>query len=292
MHPRLAPTRVARITAHPWNFYVSSGEVARAYAAAIVPLLQKIVILGAGRIGGALAAASPLPCTLVTREHGWEALRGPAGDPLLVCVRNDDLTAVVERVPAARRADLVFVQNGMIDGWLADHGLADSTRGVLFFAVARRGGPIEPGGVSPFTGPHAPALADWLLSLGVPAQAVDRGRFAAVMLEKLIWNAAFGLLCERHGATVGEVLTNHADALAHVSAELNAVGRAALGVQLDDAALLSRLRAFSASIPDNRAGVKEWPWRGGWFVTAARSHGIPMPTHDHLLAELPSPPTR
>ncbi len=253
--------------------------------------MKQIVIIGAGRIGGALAAASPLPCTLVTRDRGWDALRGPAGDPLLVCVRNDDLEAVVERVPAPRRADLVFVQNGMLDGWLAAHGLADSTRGVLFFAVGQRGGAIDPGGVSPFTGPHVPALADWLISLGVPAQAVDRPRFAAVMLEKLIWNAAFGLLCERHEVSVGEVLGRHAEELALVVAELEAVGRAALGVSLEHAALLARLRAFAARIPDTRAGLKEWSWRGGWFVTAAREHGLEMPTHARLLAGLARRPT-
>ena len=277
--------------------------------------LKEIVIIGAGRIGGALAAASPLPCTLVTRDsfyhvdgaghvdgtahvdhvdhvdHVWERLRGPPGDPLLVCVRNDDLAAVVERVPVMRHSDLVFVQNGMIDGWLAAHGLADSTRGVLFFAVAKRGGPIEPGGVSPFTGQHAPALADWLLSLGVPAEAVDRRQFAAVMLEKLIWNAAFGLLCERYSVTVGEVLERHAQELTRVTAELNAVGRAALGVTLEDPPLLARLRDFAARIPDNRAGVKEWAWRGGWFVAAAHEHGLTLSTHNRLLAGLPRRPT-
>ena len=249
------------------------------------------MIIGAGRIGGALAAASPLPCTLVTRDHGWEAMLGQQGDPLLVCVRNDDLGAVLERVPVMRRPDLVFVQNGMIDGWLATHGLGDSTRGLLYFAVSKRGGPIEPGALSPFTGPHAPALADWLISLGVAAEAVDRTHFAASMLEKLIWNCAFGLLCEHHQATVGELLEHHADELTRVSAELNAVGRAALRIMLDDPPLLARLRTFAARIPENRAGVKEWSWRGGWFVAAAREHGLTMPTHDRLIAGLPRPPS-
>jgi len=253
--------------------------------------MKQIVIIGAGRIGGALAAASPLPCTLVTRDRGWEAMLEPAGDPLLVCVRNDDLEAVVARVPAMRRADLVFVQNGMLDGWLAAHDLADSTRGLLYFAVSRRGGPIEPGGVSPFTGPHATALADWLISLGVAAEPVDRMHFAASMLEKLIWNAGFGLLCERHGVTAGEVLGHHAEDLEQVAAELNAVGRAALGVHLEDAALLARLRAFAARIPETRAGLKEWSWRGGWFVAAAREYGLAMPAHARLLAGLTRPPT-
>ena len=29
---------------------------------------------------------------------------------------------------------------------------------------------------------------------------------------------------------------------------------------------------------------------GGWFVAAARQHGLTMPTHDRLLAGLPHPP--
>ncbi|MCA9660431.1 MAG: hypothetical protein KC486_18955, partial [Myxococcales bacterium] len=150
-----------------------------------------ISIIGAGRVGGTLAelcAERGLPCSLITRDRGWEALAGAAGEPVLVTVRNDDLDGVLERVPAGRRGDLVLIQNGMLRPWITARGLEQVTRGLLFFAVSRRGDRPEPGGSSPFYGPHAAAVVAWLSEIGIPAEVVDAGAFAAIELEKLIWN--------------------------------------------------------------------------------------------------------
>ena len=241
------------------------------------------IVIGEGRIGTVFSRAAG--CALVTRHRGWYVLDEPAGDPIAVCVRNDDLGAVLTAVPKHRWADLVFVQNGMIDPWLEDHGLEGNTRGLLFFAVATRGGAAEPGGISRFTGAHANAMALWLESLGLRAEVIGRRAFSAVMLEKLIWNTAFGLLCERHGVGVGVILEQQGAELAALSRELNAVGRAALDIDLDDAALLAGLRAYAGSIPGHRAGVKEWPWRGGWFDESARVYRVEVPTFDALVVE-------
>ena len=246
------------------------------------------LVLGAGRVGSALARASGVG--VIDRYRGWYQLDDPAGDPIAVCVRNDDLGAVLSAVPAHRRADLVFLQNGMLDPWLEDHGLEGNTRGLLFFAADTRDGAPTPGGVSRFTGPHANAMVLWLESLGLRSEAIGRRAFTAVMLEKLIWNAAFGLLCQRFDLDVGGVLDHHADDLAALARELGEVGRLALGVDLDDTTLLANLRAYASSIPRNRAGLKEWPWRGGWFTAAARSHNLPLRTHTELVAGLAKPP--
>ena len=251
--------------------------------------MQDVTIVGGGRIGGALAARAAergVPARQVDREGGWEALGGPAGAPIVVAVRNDDLDAVLARTPAARRGDLVFVQNGMIRPWLSAHGLEDNTRGLLFFAVERRGGPIQPGAPSPFTGRHAAAVVAWLEALGVPAAAVDAAAFAAVELEKLIWNAAFGLLCERHQASVGAICEAHGAELAALCGELAAIGEAALGVRLERGPLVDRLCAYSRSIAGYVGAVKEWRWRNGWFVEEAARRGIAAPTHERLLAEV------
>jgi ketopantoate reductase len=244
-----------------------------------------MIVIGAGRVGQGLQALDP-QLRLLTRERGWEALDEPAGEPIFVAVRNDDLSAVLERVPEHRHTDLVFTQNGMLRDFLSERGLANATRGLLFFAVAKRGDRPAPGGTSPFWGPRAEAVASWLRDLDLPADAVDAQSFAAVELEKLIWNCAFGLCCQAFELSVGEVVEERSEELRELVAELHRVGEAAMQVSVDFEALYERLCAYSLSISDYRGAVKEWPWRNGWFVQRAESLGIDTPRHLSLLAEV------
>lgn len=243
-----------------------------------------IEVIGAGRIGTALCERDPARFGLIDREHGWERLAAEAGAPILLAVRNDDLDAVLARVPEHRHGDLVFVQNGMLRPWLAEHGLAGATRGLLFIAVPKRGAAIEPGGESPFHGPHAQALVDAFVANQLPARCVDAQEFAAIELEKLLWNSCFGLLCDAFAADVGTIVREHHAELHDLVAELLAIGAPALGLSLELDPLVERLAAYSRSIPSFRASVKEWRWRNGWFVELARERGSSLPVHERLLA--------
>ena len=255
-----------------------------------------MVIIGAGRIGQALAAraeARDVEVALVSRDEGWDALAAPPGDPVLLAVRNADLGAVIEHVPEARRDDLVFLQNGAIRELIASFGLGKGTRGLLYFAVAGRvsdgGGDIVEGFTCPFHGPHGPAVARWLGQLGLAARDVDWARFSYYELEKLLWLACHGVLCEKHGVTVGELVAGHRDELHALVAELLLVGRAALGVDVPADYVVDRLVRYSETIPTWSASVKEWDWRNGWLVDRAREHGIATPLHDALLQSLGHP---
>ena len=242
-------------------------------------------VVGAGRIGGALAVravAKHRPMRLLGRDDDWQVLQETSHEPILVCTRNDDLPVVVARVPAQRRGDLVFVQNGMLRPWLAAQDLQNATRGLLFFAVQARGAPMDLGPPSPFCGPHAHAVVTELQALDVPAEEVDKQHFAALELEKLLWNCMFGLLCQAHACLVGEVLTRYPQEVAELTAELLPVGETALDVQLDAATVLRQLLDYSAAIAQNRAAVKEWPWRNGWFVEEAARQNRAMPLHARL----------
>lgn len=247
-----------------------------------------ITLIGAGRVGGALAAAATQheeSCILVDRHRGWESLTTTTG-PILVTVRNDDLQEVLVRVPGSRRDDLVFVQNGMLRDWLAQEGLAHATRGLLFFAVPSRGAPIDPGGTSVFWGRHAAVVVRFLTALQISAQAVETRPFAVLELEKLTWNAAFGLLCERFKTAVGVVVEAHAQPMHALLEELIDVGDRALDLGLsaeERGAMVARLTQYSLSIPSYRGAVKEWPWRNGWFVEQAQRLGRATPHHDALL---------
>lgn len=248
-----------------------------------------MVVVGAGRVGGALQAraeAHGQPCALVTRTSGWDALTGGTA-PILLAVRNDDLGPVVDRVAPERRGDLVFVQNGMLRPWLRGMGLGQATRGLLFLAVPSRGAPLEPGGVNPFHGPRASDVVDWFHAVDLPAEEVADAAFAGLELEKLVWNSAFGLLCQVHGADVGTVCEVHRHELTELVDELRIVASGEVGVELPLGPLVERLCAYSATIPRYRGAVKEWPWRNGWFVEEAARRGMRTPVHDRLLARIP-----
>lgn len=248
-----------------------------------------MVIIGNGRVGGALhqaATAKGLDCSLVSRDDGWEAVEGPPGDPILLAVRNDDLLDVVANVPSNRQSDLVFIQNGAVRDFLSQNTLGACTRGLLFFAVPKRGAPISPGATSPFTGPHATAMARFLGQIGLQAQHVDWARFLAYEFEKLTWNTAFGLLCERFDSPVGQVMDDHMDVLDELVRELSHVGRAAMNVDLPHDYLMKRLCDYARSIEAYQGAVKDWRWRNGWFVTTARTRNIETPVHHRLLVEI------
>lgn len=248
---------------------------------------QSVIVIGAGRIGTALAGRQDdqgrQRFVLVDRARGWEQIDADAKGPIVLAVRNDDLTAVLERVPRSRHGDLVFVQNGMLRPWLQDRGLSGATRGLLFMAVPTVGAAIEPGGESPFWGPHADAMVEAFTAVALPAKVVDARAFAAIELEKLIWNCAFGLFCQAFDCDVGTVVEQHRPRLKLLVAELLAVGGPALAVSLELDPLVERLCEYSRSIPRYRGAVKEWPWRNGWFVSTARARKIRTPTHDMLL---------
>ncbi len=225
-----------------------------------------MVIIGAGRIGTALSAING--AALVRR--GEQIPEGSG--PIIVCTRNNDLAGVVQATPAHRRSDLVFVQNGMLSTWLASRGLAESTQALLYFAVSSVGAQPVDGGRSVVTGPHAAALCELLAAGGLACRAVSRSAFRGEMVEKFLWNCVFGLLCQRHDATVGAIVSAHHDEVTALTAELLGVcDRALGGVPLSIAPLVQRLCDYSTSIADYRGAVKEWPWRNGWLVEQERS---------------------
>ena len=238
-------------------------------------------IIGGGRVGTAVkigAEAAGIPVKLYCREGRWSSLMLKTG-PILVAVRNDDLSEVLSRVPSHRHRDLVFVQNGMYRHWLAENNLIHATRGLLFFAVSSRGEVAVPGGVSPFVGCHAEAMCEIFNAINLPAEAVSNAQFSQVEFEKLLWNCIFCLLSERLSVTVGALAVEHTETVQALYQELLLVGASVFGRITDPEAMFTRLLAYSKSISAYRGTMKEWDWRNGWFVAEAQKRGIATPLH-------------
>ena len=229
----------------------------------------------------------------------------PLGTPIVVCTRNDALDSVFEKTPVERRKDLVFIQNGMLQPWLAskkvDTGNEAATQVLVFFAVSAKGEPpvdgvtdTDPGGLTAAHGRHAEAFARRLKgSGGLSCHVLEsRAAFDAAALEKLVWISAFMLVGSKHGGiTVGEVEAKHADEVSALIGELAAGGATALGLPENALPenLVEKLRAYARSVAHFPTAVKEFEWRNGWFWGLSKKSegsGDPFPKHSRLLREV------
>lgn len=146
-------------------------------------------IIGNGRIGNLLAQAGS--CSVLGRNDSID----PNGTgPILVATRNDALEAIVDKCPSNRRADLVFLQNGYLDGFLQSKQLSDNTQVLLYLSVTARGVPAvdgitkrNPEGLTTATGRHAQAFADRLAKLQLKCNVVTPDAYRPAMFEKLMY---------------------------------------------------------------------------------------------------------
>lgn len=252
------------------------------------------IIVGGGRIGNALAGMGP--STILKRGDPFPA--EPKTGPIYVCTRNDALDGVVEMTPPERRADLVFMQNGMLGTFLESKQLSDNTQVLLYLAVSKMGEkPIDgitdlnPEGLTAATGKWAGAFADRLKKSGLTCRALEGDEYKKAMLEKHVWICSFMLVGALNGGvTVGDVGTKHSAQLADIITELSAAGEQALGVKLDKG-VFDRLAAYGRSVAHFPTAVKEFEWRNGWFyelskAALAAGKPDPLPLHTAGLVKL------
>lgn len=147
------------------------------------------IIVGGGRIGNALKDIGVDGDVLLKRGEPIPAT--PSSGPIYVCTRNDDLAAIVAGTPADRRADLVFMQNGILTGFLESEGLAGNTQVLLYLAVAKLGEKptdgiteFNPEGLTAAKGKWADTFAARLAKGDLACRALDGDDYTAAMLEK------------------------------------------------------------------------------------------------------------
>ena len=238
-------------------------------------MTDSYIIVGAGRVGTALASFTDR--SLLVRRG--EPIPSDPG-PIIVCTRNDSLTAVLSCIPQDRREDLIFVQNGMLHSWLQENSLSSCTQALLYFAVSKRGETPVDGGGSVVCGPRASAFASLLRAGNIQCTVVQPNELLALSVEKLLWNCTFGLMCQHYDKTVGEICRSHEPQTRALIEELKGVAQRALHIELDDL-VAQRLIEYSLSIPDYQGAVKEWPWRNGWFWDREQS-----PLHQYYLRDV------
>ncbi len=263
-----------------------------------------VTLVGGGRVGRALAGAlgprGGLAGPVVRRGgRGWDKVP-PGRRPVLLCTGAQHLEEAVAECPPERRPDLVFMQNGALEPWLAARGLEGCTRALLYLSAEEGGAGLKDGGGrSSVTGPWAVATRQALGAAGIGAREVPRSDFGRLAFEKLLWSSVFWCLSAgRGGVPVGELVQDPGalSELEGLVAELLAVGGPAYGLlkrggegggvvaQRRTTATTKkrrrrlpppRLRASSTGCSPTPAAspalcpVSQWPWRSSPGATAS-----------------------
>ena len=187
-------------------------------------------IIGGGRIGGLLHSLNGGKDTLITRESDEKIHAGVESAPIYVCTRNNDLEQIINDCPEDRRCDLIFLQNGILKGYLKQKGLEENTQGLVYFAVSKLGeAPIDgktdmnPDGLTAVTGKWGRDMAARLAKADLACKVLDKEPWNVAMLEKHIWICAFMAVGSQYeGCTVGDVEKDHKNEVKDIIAELAA----------------------------------------------------------------------
>ena len=118
-------------------FAIFSIVATIAHSTKLLPMTGTIV--GSGRIGLFLHESNNKLDTLISRNSDSSSINENISGPIYVCTRNDDLLDVLNKTPRKRHEDLVFLQNGILEPFLKQHGLTENTQGLIYFAISKKG---------------------------------------------------------------------------------------------------------------------------------------------------------
>lgn len=244
--------------------------------------MQDLVVMGTGQMGRWFGEAALRAGRRIVPVRRGDVARdriertGP-GTPIVVSVPEGALADTIARIPVARVADAVLVQNGMFASDLAALGLDDAT--VLAVWTLRKAG--QPYIVAQRTGaygPHAAAIAEILgahdVDVAVLASKAERDRELVAKYGFILAVNALGFAQNR---TVGAWLEADPDVTWRALDDGLAIAATyADGVDPADAVEVARagLRGFAAM----QAAGRSAPARVERAIARADAHGLDVPT--------------
>jgi len=245
--------------------------------------LQRVFVIGVGEVGGRLTAAlrrSDVQVDEVTREQGWPEASSDTEDLRLVCVREEQLASVLERLRKVPDTAIAAIQNGWIRPVL--NGRTGITRGLIWFTS--KGDFFRVLRPSPFHGPSAEPLAEALAAGELSAVSVGDRRFRELEADKMGFNCVVGLPLAVHRLSLGEYLERLPDEARTLFEESVSTCARALGAIVSS----QWWDAFTASIEPlawvRSTKAKALEFRNGAIAALAADHGTTVPVTERLLA--------
>lgn len=245
--------------------------------------LMRTFVIGMGEVGRRLAGAlerAGVEVHPVTRVDGWAEAAQSSDGLRLLCMREQDLAAALERLRGVDPRLLVALQNGWVRPLLG--GFPGCGRGLIWFMS--KGDHYHPLRPSPFAGPHAEELVRALRTGGLEAVAVDDRELAVAEADKMGFNCVVGLPLAVHGVTLGDYLDHHSEEARAVFSEAVEICAAALGVDPPAGAFDAFVRSVEPLRFVAAATAKALDLRNGAVVRLAGELGLEAPVNRSLLA--------
>ena len=238
--------------------------------------MKDVVIVGMGQLGSVFAHAllragrRVVPVNRGDDPRAIDVVPQLSVEMALVAVGESALQHVVSTLP--RSWPLVLVQNGLLpDDWEKWH--REPTVGVIWFEKKKRVA-LNVIQSSPFAGPHAEVLVDVLAGIDLPAHVVTREALVDELVLKNVYITSFNVLGLEHGGTVGELCSEHREAVDAIVSDVLDVQEALLGRKIDRARLLEGLREAVAGDPGHGARGRSAEARLARALADAKAHGV------------------
>lgn len=244
---------------------------------------ELVVVIGLGQLGRVFAGAflahgvGVLP-VLRDTDMAARAQACPSPRLVLVATAEDDLSSVLENLPAPWRERVGLLQNELLPRDWERHGIQDPTVVPVWFEK-KSGTDAKPLLPSPVYGPAANLIVAALEKSGLPARRIsDADVLAFELVRKNIYILTTNIAGMRVGGTVGELWERHQDLVEAVMDEILAIQEALTGGRFVRAALLVGLEEAIRADPSHQCMGRSAPVRLKRALAHAESYGIATPT--------------
>jgi len=249
-----------------------------------------VIVIGIGEMGSVFARGflrTGHPVYPVTRDTDLVATakRLPSPEQVLVAVAENDLHAVLEKIPVVWQSRLALLQNELLpDDW-QQYGYTSPTVISVWFEK-KKGQDVKVLIPSPVFGPGAELLQTSLDSLGIPARRLaseDELLFELVVKNVyIVTTNCAGLIT---GGTVSDLWDNHRELGEAVAREVIQLQEALTGQHFQaDELIAAMLKAFAGD-PDHGCMGRSAPARLARALQQADAAGLAIPRLREIAAQ-------
>ena len=224
------------------------------------PATSSFVVFGVGQLGqlfagGALRLGRSETPTVRDADPGLVLAAVPEGAPILLATPEAAMADAIGAVPAARRDDVILVQNELFPAVWEAAGAKAPTVAIVWLSK-KKGRAVEVAGPTEVFGRHADVVAEIHAAQGLPVTVLnDEAALGAALVAKYAFILTINALGMVENLTLGDWLSRDEPQVRAVLSDALALGTAHLGADIDVEG--ARTRVLGAM-----EGLSNYPARG------------------------------